>query len=708
MEIIKKYIIVLVLLLNCMLFANTNSSTENCCVGSTTSYTYGAGGYKLPSIGELNVLIVFAEFSDDNYLTTDSRWITEQAPNDMNNWVDQTWSTNPTQGSLTHYFNDMSGNKFKFIGKELHIVTNKTRAEYKTLGWERFDIHEELLQTIDITENFSDYDNWTRNSDYSFTNTADDKIDMVIFVWRNIDGDTSIDYSSDLDFGNNYGDLGSRGDIWVDSSQRYISTSTWGSGVTVRSYFGQDPFRIALHEFNHYLLGHNDMHNGYGYWGMLADWGTKSYTANAFEMYQLQWANSVNDYTIDATNSTVQTITKTLGDFLTTNEAIRIKYDTDKYFYIENHQKSSWWESHAPFSSHPNSIDGTIENGVYIIRQEGLAGANRQCIPADGRNDWVVVDNIVNPYDANKILPVWRNYGADKVNGHHSLEKVYHNYPGCTESTSAIYFVKNPVSGVIEEPKYFLGTGTHAFRNEYQEIFSPWSNPNNQKSNGSTVDFALSTTISSGTATITIYKNNPSEAAPSKPQNLQVTSVNNHPKLTWDANTEPDILSYKIYRKENNSRWEYIGSATKLRPKFTDNDVESNYSHDDYYYKVLARDNQGKESVYSNEVSITGLMAKYAEQTKEKEIPSEYFVAQNFPNPFNPTTTISYQLPKASNVILKIYDVLGKEVAELVNENKSAGKYNVSFDANNLPSGLYFYKIQAGEFTETRKMLLMK
>ena len=92
----------------------------------------------------------------------------------------------------------------------------------------------------------------------------------------------------------------------------------------------------------------------------------------------------------------------------------------------------------------------------------------------------------------------------------------------------------------------------------------------------------------------------------------------------------------------------------------------------------------------------------------KKNIADGFNLFQNYPNPFNPTTTLSYQLPKASNVVLKVYDVLGKEVAELVNENKSAGIYSVNFNASNLPSGLYFYKIQTGDFTEVRKMLLMK
>ena len=85
-----------------------------------------------------------------------------------------------------------------------------------------------------------------------------------------------------------------------------------------------------------------------------------------------------------------------------------------------------------------------------------------------------------------------------------------------------------------------------------------------------------------------------------------------------------------------------------------------------------------------------------------------YRLEQNYPNPFNPTTNITYVLPKAENVSLKVYDVLGREVATLVNEVKPAGAYTVPFNASNLASGVYFYKLQSGSFVQTKKMMLVK
>lgn len=90
------------------------------------------------------------------------------------------------------------------------------------------------------------------------------------------------------------------------------------------------------------------------------------------------------------------------------------------------------------------------------------------------------------------------------------------------------------------------------------------------------------------------------------------------------------------------------------------------------------------------------------------EIPNKYFISQNYPNPFNPVTNIKFGLPNAGNVKLVVFDILGREVATLVNEFKTAGQYVADFDASMLSSGVYFYRIESGSFVETKKMLLVK
>jgi hypothetical protein len=89
-------------------------------------------------------------------------------------------------------------------------------------------------------------------------------------------------------------------------------------------------------------------------------------------------------------------------------------------------------------------------------------------------------------------------------------------------------------------------------------------------------------------------------------------------------------------------------------------------------------------------------------------IPFCFLLSQNYPNPFNPSTIISYQLPVSGNVTLKVYDLLGREVATLVDEYKSVGRYETKWNASNYPTGVYFYQMKVGEFIETKKMILLK
>ena len=90
------------------------------------------------------------------------------------------------------------------------------------------------------------------------------------------------------------------------------------------------------------------------------------------------------------------------------------------------------------------------------------------------------------------------------------------------------------------------------------------------------------------------------------------------------------------------------------------------------------------------------------------DVPVRFALRQNYPNPFNPTTVVSYELPQASEVKLVVYDVLGREVAVLVNERKLPGRYTVKFDATGVASGVYFYRLQAGSFVEVRKLVVLK
>ncbi len=107
--------------------------------------------------------------------------------------------------------------------------------------------------------------------------------------------------------------------------------------------------------------------------------------------------------------------------------------------------------------------------------------------------------------------------------------------------------------------------------------------------------------------------------------------------------------------------------------------------------------------------NVKELLAMKATSVTNNEIfPARFLLEQNFPNPFNPSTVISYQLPADSFVSLKVYDINGREIAALVNEEQPAGKYSVQFSASNLAGGVYFYRLTAGNFSQTKKFIVLK
>ena len=271
-------------------------------------------------------------------------------------------------------------------------------------------------------------------------------------------------------------------------------------------------------------------------------------------------------------------------------------------------------------------------------------------------------------------------------------------------------WVDDQPSGSYQLTRDVMGDEYDAFNFDYNELLTPWSNPSTYVDGTTNISIQLyNQTGNNITVKAFTTQDSANSLPPSKPQNLKVSNVNGHPKLTWTHNSEPDRTIYEVYRKENNNSWNYIGSEA-TRNYFVDNAVNANVLSDTYYYKIRVKDTQDKFSVYSNEASIKGLMAKYAEEQEISsiEIPTEYSIAQNYPNPFNPSTTITYQIPQNGYVTLKVYNSLGQEVSELVNRYLGAGSYTATFDATNSPSGIYFYKLQSGNFTKVNKMMLLK
>jgi hypothetical protein len=169
--------------------------------------------------------------------------------------------------------------------------------------------------------------------------------------------------------------------------------------------------------------------------------------------------------------------------------------------------------------------------------------------------------------------------------------------------------------------------------------------------------------------------------------------------LLWSTATEVNNQGFEIQRKSDKTDWAAIGFAegrgTTTEPTnyfFTD-DI-SFLSQTNLYYRLKQIDFNGDFS-YSDVVDVF-------------LFPDDYSLTQNYPNPFNPSTLIKFSIGKTGFTTLKLYNVLGKEVAALVNSELQAGPHEVTFDASNLPSGTYFYTLTSGSYSETRKMMFLK
>ncbi len=175
-----------------------------------------------------------------------------------------------------------------------------------------------------------------------------------------------------------------------------------------------------------------------------------------------------------------------------------------------------------------------------------------------------------------------------------------------------------------------------------------------------------------------------------------------------------DVLSVAVTMSKNGTT---IGSGlldvSAAASSYTPFSVNIKYAGSDVpdtcnIYFVIAWKDTSQSGHSGSYALIDNLSLSAVTGVAQANQPISYKLYQNYPNPFNPSTTIEYQIPRQSFVKLKVYDVLGNEVSELVNREEQAGNYKVNFDASKLSSGVYFYELQAGSFTQVKKLILTK
>ena len=433
----------------------------------------------------------------------------------------------------------------------------------------------------------------------------------------------------------------------------------------------------------------------------------------------------------DTTNAITPTsnTTITLRDYVTTNDHIKIERQSDTIF-LENRRRLSYytsnnnniwrWECSDPLR--PVQSDSML----LIYRNTGYRSFKIQS--ADGNWNWSKCQNY--QYKMEYYSPR-RNF-------------FFHDTPNrSNEYGSTFYLQKVPVlnsqceSYSFSEMSY-MGVGgdqNTCFDVEYNDVYSPWSNPPipvNSSSDSLTIEIAGRDEY--GDLIINVYFTNITDAKPSKPTGLRASrnavepDLAFNPKLIWYKNGEPDMMKYKVYRGViatpgvEPTSYSYIGETTDTT--YIDTYILLSYRGSgsgnctflfrNYAYRVTAVDLTSKESVRSDRDSIWGYIDPCAPDAMPEggELINythlTYNLCQNFPNPFNPVTNIRYSIPENSFVELKIYNVLGQEIKTLVNEFKNAGNYMVVFNGSDLPSGIYFYKINYKNVNIVKRMLLIK
>jgi hypothetical protein len=338
----------------------------------------------------------------------------------------------------------------------------------------------------------------------------------------------------------------------------------------------------------------------------------------------------------------------------------------------------------------PNSRTFTDIAGVIMHKQIGIGGdlfIDDMCIYA-GAVDNLAPDPATNPLVASgsadgEINVSWTAPGTGTDNGGYLVLRRDGAAPTSTPNVNGIYAVTNIIGdGTVA----YIGTATSftdaslMIGNTYYYVIYTYDKAYN---------YSSSTSVSSALP------------LPVELTSFSASAQNKTVSLTWQTATEVNNYGFEIQKSEarsKNTEWLKVGfvngAGNSNSPKeysFTDKSAIAGK----YLYRLKQLDNDGQYK-YSKEVEV-GVSA-----------PLDFSLAQNYPNPFNPSTSIQYSVTGSQNVTLKVFNVIGKEVAVLVNEKKEPGTYTVEFSSANLSSGTYFYRLQSGAFIQTKKMVILK
>ena len=583
--------------------------------------------------------------------------------------------------NLSQYFYEMSFGRLHIIGDVYPkiVVPPHPSDEYGgNVGKVNYDILTYIDTAVVISESgdtllkgvdFSLYDNWTLGS-YEHINEPDGEVDFIIMIYRwlpwprwsglaglPLDPTVIVTYDS-LPNGTRVKIIGS----WLPRSG--VTQHRAYNGMTYTKY-------LAAHELGHYLLNvGTGFITNFPWLSLMHDRGNAWNAERGMLSWERERLGWIGYSTIDLA-TIPDSYTITLPDYMTTGIAWRLLVNSSIYYLIENRQGIS-----------PH--DWAADHGIYIFRVEVENDRPRDVECADG--NWIFkLDTLPNGKIKVRRVHADRYSPWDEIN----WNKIQDGVKYCCRKP---FYPEDAIWGDEED----------AFDLTFNNVFSPWSNPMARDS------FAIEIFSEyDGLYTLRIYKN-PVYAAPSKPQNLRYVRYNDHPKLIWDSNDEPDLLGYNVYRKIGSEDWQLIAyhrTDTTYIDYNIDLTPESPWDKEIINYQVTAVDSQYKESVPSYLWLIGERVPKAALSASTKGI----YRVMISPNPFIDRLIIRYFVPHAMKVKIEIYDMTGRCVKSIVNNYNKTGIYDsIICDGGEIVPGVYFVKIKFDQHMLTTKIVKVR
>lgn len=794
----KKKLINLCILFSLFVLSSTVIPQNECgtSVLSTSPVLVDFGGYLKPERTDLSngqycngtfkMLFVFVQFPDEPQNSQSYEWPIGEPPIYINQlFAEQKVQTGNYWDRYSHdnqffsdYYMEVSRGILDVTGITRNIKLSKSSSYYKSLGFPAgynailSEIYSRLYNDTQDPIDWETLDQWRRTSTGLFEYEADGYIDMIGIFFRTIPTEGLIWYDGAAGYVPLYGP-----EYELPNGKKFGPfRDAHGSGFICKGWHTAPNaklrnFGIAIHEIGHYL--YENIHSSSGIMTSRGGISINDFFYSGFERMKLGY---VTANTVDWSNPEYQ-LDDVSGREGTTNLMMKVPISSTEFFLIENRRKISQYDIYmlgdtAGFNQFINA--GDKGKGVYIYHSmNGLNYASNVDVEcADGLWNWTEQGMTTPDWsDIQQVSIYARSTVCNPVNNDDGYFGSFINKDGVSSPYAMFTLGKRhlyagQLGTVIQytnTPDWYTsreiwGDRYDAWNIGYNEIFSPYSNPNTKdRYNNQTGIFIYYHDLINNKANISIYKvgeplENPKTldeildlTPPSKPMGIAtdyhfVSETLCHPKITWVNNTEPDVINpitgkirYKLYRAYKLYMDQIPGPPVLIEndlefypnetPTYIDYQIigyQSILSSDEpwlypvrYWVKVV--DNSYDESVFSDFTSAIGIndgsvpIGSGGDNLfSNSNIPKSFDLKQNYPNPFNPITNINFDLPKNILVTIKIYDLLGREIKTLVNEFKNAGSYIVSFNGSELASGVYFYRIQAGDFVSVKKMVLIK